>query len=186
MTDASDVAVGAVLQKFINGQWCPLSFFSRALTPAETRYSTYDRELLPIYLSIRHFRYFLEGRDFHVLTDHKPLTYALASRPDRHSPRQVRHLDYISQFTSDLRHVQGSANTAADALSRHSALHTDNTSVVDFRELALAQVNDPDLSQLRTDSSLRLESVPFLSKGISIVCDVSTGIQRPYVPQQNG
>ncbi len=99
--------------------------------------------------------------------------YALASRPDCHSPRQVRHLDYISQFTSDLRHVKG---TAADALSRLSALHTDNTSVVDFRELALAQVNDPDLPQLRTDSSLR---VPFLSEGISIVCYVSTGIQRP-------
>ncbi len=82
----TDVAVGAVLQQFINGQWCPLSLFSRVLTPAETRYSTYDRELLAIYLYIRHFRYFPEGWDFHVLTDHKPLTYALASRPDRHSP----------------------------------------------------------------------------------------------------
>ena len=186
MTDASDTAVGAVLQQHINGQWCPLSFFSRALTPAETRYSTYDRELLAIYLSIRHFRYFLEGRDFHVLTDHKPLTYALASRPERHSPRQVRHLNFISQFTSDLRHVQGSANTAADALSRldTNALHTDNTSVVDFQELALAQVNDPELPKLRENSSLRLESVPFLSEGISIVCDVSTGSQRPYVPQR--
>ena len=47
------------------------------MTPAETRYSTFDRELLAVYLSIKHFRYFLEGRLFHVLTDHKPLTYAL-------------------------------------------------------------------------------------------------------------
>ena len=46
MTDVSDVAVGAVLQQYINGQWCPLAFFSRALKPAETRSSTYDRELL--------------------------------------------------------------------------------------------------------------------------------------------
>lgn len=145
MTDASDVAVGAVLQQHIIGQWCPLLFFSKALSPAETRCSTYDHELLAFYLSIRHFRYFLEGRDFHVLTDHKPLTYALASRPERHLPQQVWHLDYISQFTSDLRHVQGSANTAADALSRldTNALHTNDTSVVDFRELALLQVNDP-------------------------------------------
>ena len=29
-----------------------------------------DRELLAIYLSIRHFRYFLEGRNFHIYTDH--------------------------------------------------------------------------------------------------------------------
>ncbi len=77
MTDASDIAVGAVLQQYMEGQWCPLAFFSRALKLA--RYSTYDRELLAIYLAIKHFRYFLEGRDFHVLTDHKPLIYALSS-----------------------------------------------------------------------------------------------------------
>ena len=185
-TDASDVAVGAVLQQFIDGQWCPLSFFSRALKTAETHYSTYDRELLAIYLAVKHFRYFLEGRHFHILTDHKPLIYALSSRPERHSPRQVRHLDFISQFTTDLRHVQGSANAAADALSRlgANALHTDDVSfVVDFQELAQAQVDDPDLSRLRADSSLRLESVPLLSERISVICDVSTGIQRPYVPQ---
>ena len=95
MTDASDVAVGAVLQH-INGLWCPLAFFSRALKPAETRYSTYDPELLAIYLAIKCFRYFLERRDFHMLTDHKPLIYALSSRLDRHSPRQIHHLDFIS------------------------------------------------------------------------------------------
>ena len=38
-----------------------------------------------------------------MLTDHKPLTYALSSHPERHSTRQVRHLDFISQFTTDLK-----------------------------------------------------------------------------------
>lgn len=83
--------------------------------------------------------------------------------------------------------MQVSANVAADALSRIgvNALHTENgSSVVDFRELALAQADDPDLPRLRTDTSLRLESIPFLSEGISVLCDVSTGIQRPYVPQR--
>ena len=175
-----------MLQQWVNGQWCPLSFFSKALKPAETRYSTFDRELLAIYLTIKHFRYFLEGRNFHVLTDHKPLIYALSARPDRHSPRQIRHLDLISQFTTDLRHVQGSGNVAADALSRLSinALHTDDTSpTVDFRAIALAQVDDPELTRLRSDSSLHLEEVPLaLSDDVSITCDTSTGVQRPYIP----
>ena len=74
MTDASDTAVGAVLQQLVNGTWQPISFFSRKLSPAETRYSTFDRELLAVYLSIKHFRHLLEGRPFHVLTDHKPIT----------------------------------------------------------------------------------------------------------------
>ena len=61
MTDASEVAVGAVLQQRIEGQWQPLAYFSKSLKPAETRYSAFDRELLGIYLAIKHFRYFVEG-----------------------------------------------------------------------------------------------------------------------------
>ena len=49
-TDASDVAVGAVLQQFVNGVWIPLAFFSRKLRPPETKYCTFDRELLALYL----------------------------------------------------------------------------------------------------------------------------------------
>ena len=135
MADASEAAVGAVLQQFIGGQWQPLAYFSKSLKPAETRYSTFDRELLAIYLAIKHFRYFVEGRQFSIFTDHKPLTYALASKPDHHSPRQSRHLNYISQFTSDIRHVSGSNNTVADTLSRLpiNAIHTTESGpVVDF------------------------------------------------------
>ena len=72
------------------------SYHSKKMTPAETRYSTFDRELLAVYLAIRHFHHLLEGRHFHVLTDHKPLMYALNTRSDRHSPWQARQLDYIS------------------------------------------------------------------------------------------
>lgn len=104
----------------------------------------------------------------------------------QHSPRVARQLDLISQFTTDLHHVQGSQNVAADALScmEVSALHTDNASpLVDFWALALAQVNDPDLARLQTQSSLRLQAVPLaFGEGVSIVCDVSTPVQRPYIP----
>ena len=66
------------------------------MKPAETRYSSFDRELLAVYLTIRHFRHFLEGRQFHILMDHKPLTLALQTHSDHHSPWQARQLDYIS------------------------------------------------------------------------------------------
>ena len=116
MTDASDVAVGAVLQQLVGDEWRPIAYFSKKLKPAETRYSTFDRKLLAIYLAIKHFRHILEGRPFFVPTDHKPLVYSLSSSLNRHSPRHIRHLDYISQFSSDIRHIQGCANQAADAL----------------------------------------------------------------------
>ena len=106
IVDASDRALGAVLEQQIDSVWCPISFFSQKLRLAERKYSTFDRELLAAYLAIRHFRHFVEGRQFHLLTDHKPLTFAFFSQSCNHSPCQVRHLDYIAQFTSDFRQIK--------------------------------------------------------------------------------
>ncbi len=93
MTDASELAVEAVLQQFIDGQWKSLAYFSKSLKPAETWYSAFDRELQPIYLAVKHFRNFIDSRLFYILTDHKPLTFAISNKPERYSPRQSRHLD---------------------------------------------------------------------------------------------
>ena len=41
-TDASDSAAGAVLQQRLNGVWTPIAFFSRKLSLAEKKYSTFD------------------------------------------------------------------------------------------------------------------------------------------------
>ncbi|CAH8621403.1 unnamed protein product [Schistosoma margrebowiei] len=116
--DASDVAIGAVMQQNISGSWQPLEFFPRRLTSTETRYSAFGRELLAAYCAIKHFRHAVEGRQFILFTDHKPLTYALHTKSDRYSPRKCRHLDYISQFTTDLRRIKGKSNCVADALSQ--------------------------------------------------------------------
>ena len=68
MTDASDVAVGAVLSQ--GSQQQPLAFYSKKLSTAEAKYSAFDRELLALYLSVKHFRPTLEGRTFTIFTDH--------------------------------------------------------------------------------------------------------------------
>ncbi len=98
--DASDTAVGAVLQQraTTNQPWTPLGFYSHGLDATQRKYSAFDRELLAIKLAIEHFRFMLEGRSFTVFTDHKPLTTAILSSTER-TPRQFRHLDFISQFT---------------------------------------------------------------------------------------
>lgn len=61
----------------------------------------------------------MEGHDFHVIKEHKPLTYTLAASSDKYTPRQIRHLDYISQFTTNIWHITRYNNAVVDALSRN-------------------------------------------------------------------
>ena len=138
MTDKSHTAVGAVLQQHIDNSWQPISYFSRKLKPAETQYSTFHWELLAVYLSIKYFRHFVEARLFHVSTDNKPLTFSFSlfiSHSDQYSPQQIRHLDFISQFTSDVRYVKDTQNFVADALLRVEAnpLQQDIRPLVQFQ-----------------------------------------------------
>ncbi|BHF78459.1 hypothetical protein SprV_0602157200 [Sparganum proliferum] len=181
MVDASTVAVGAVLQQHLAGSTQPLAFFSKKLLPAETRYSIFGRKLLAIYLAVKHFRHFLEGQEFTIFTDHKPLTFAINSRSDKLSPREIRHLDYISQFTSDIRHIDGSRNEVADALSRPSIAHLQLSPGIYLAEMAAEQRRvgspcDEDVSRLQ------LQELPLTTGNGTILCDVSTPSHRPFVP----
>ena len=117
-TDASDTGMGAALEQRISNSWKPMAFFSRTFTPAQRMYSTCDRELTVIFESVKYFRHFLEGQNFSVVTDHKPLTYALSQNSSKASPRQQRQLTYISQFTSNIQYQPGTDNVVADSLSR--------------------------------------------------------------------
>ncbi|KAA3680865.1 uncharacterized protein DEA37_0003115 [Paragonimus westermani] len=116
--DASDTAIGAVLQQAVHEKWQPIAFFSQRLSDTEMRYITFGRELLAVYRAVRHFRHALEGRDFIIFTDHKPFVYASRNYSDKNSPREARQPDYIAQFSTDIRHDSGAANVA---VNRHTS-----------------------------------------------------------------
>ncbi|GBN22956.1 hypothetical protein AVEN_248336-1 [Araneus ventricosus] len=111
IVDASDNAVGASLKQQVITGWQLLAFYSKSLSPAQRIYSAYDRELLAAYMAIKYFRHMLEGRNFILFTDHKPLTFAFRQKEYECSPRQ---LDLIGQFTTDIRHLKGTDNVVAD------------------------------------------------------------------------
>ena len=151
--DASDFAVGDVLQQYIDNVWQPLLFFSKKLTPAKACYSALDRELLAVYATIRHFRHNLEGHYFFVNTDHKPLTFVMSSVTERPSLRQTRQLAFIAEFTTDIRYVKGQTNVVADALSRPTVSFIDNTSTINYKDLSADQASDTEFKRLRLSKS---------------------------------
>ena len=191
--DASQVAMGASLEQHLQGQWKPVGFWSKPLRNVgkhpETEWSAFDRELLGARLATRHFRYFLEGRAFHIYTDQNSLVPAIRKKSEPHNARQTNHLAELSEYTTDFRHIEGKKNVVADALSRivlpaPSALSATIAAVeaVDFAALAADQANDADVCRLRNGGSpsLRLETVQ--GPGFRILCDISTGHPRPVVP----
>lgn len=180
-TDASDYAVGAVCEQWSDGAWQPLAFFSRKLRESEKKYSTFDRELLALFLATRHFRFLLEGREFTAFVDHKPLTFAMAKTTEPWSARQQRHLSAVSEFTTDIQHVAGKNNQVADCLSR--AQVTTVHLGIDYAQMAADQIMDSEVQALRTaESSLVLQDVTFNDSGASLLCDISMDRPRPLVP----
>ena len=117
-TDASKIAIGGVLEADTAQGRRPLAFYSRTLTKAERRYSTFDRELLAVHATIRHFRHLVYGTSFLVYTDHRPLTSAITKASDPWSDRQCSQLSAIAESGAILRYTRGEDNVVADALSR--------------------------------------------------------------------
>jgi hypothetical protein len=179
VTDASTNAMGAVLKQRVGNAWQPLAFFSRKLNPAQQKYSAYDRELLALYEAVKHFRHILEARHFVIFTDHKPITYAFQQKRDKCSPRQYNHLDFVEQFTTDMRHISGQDNVVANALSRVESI----TVTPSPDALAVSQEDDGELrALLASDTALRLEKQQMPGTAVSIYCDTSAGKPRLYVP----
>ncbi|CAH8543108.1 unnamed protein product [Schistosoma haematobium] len=135
-----------------------------------------------MYLAVKHFNFLLQGRDFIIMTDHKPLCHSFSTSYDKHSPREARQLDYISQFTTDIRFIKGHTNIVADALSRRDI----NTMVlnhdISLETLAKLHADDAELKACKEKSSLDLKPVPTPLSDEFIMCDTSTGNNRPFVP----
>lgn len=181
-TDASDTAIGGVIQQYDDGHWKPLAFLSKKLSPAEQKYGAYDRELLAIYRTIRHYRHMLEGRQFTIFTDHKPITFAFQQKSEKCTPRQFRYLDFIGQFSTDIRHISGRENIVADALSRIDEV----TAGINFADLGKAQETDQELQSILSENktSLQLKKLFVPEYQTHIYCDISTDVARPFVTPQ--
>ena len=108
-TDASLTQLGACISQKNK----PIAFYSRKLNPAQTRYTTTERELLSVVEVLKEFRSILLGQKIRVYTDHENLTYKKFN-----SDRVMRWRLYIEEYSPDLQYIKGENNVMADALSR--------------------------------------------------------------------
>ena len=180
--DASDKFCGAVLSQIdSSGSHRPLEYFSAAFSDAQKRYSTFDKELLAAYLAVHHFTYFLEGRPFTLYTDHKPLVGSISRKKTPLSNRQARYLSFISEFTTDVRHIEGKNNVVADCLSRPEITAALSPSFTDYTKLVLARRDDPSIRELsQSMTSLKLCERAISNSGL-LLGDTNTRKFRPII-----
>ena len=89
--DTSSYRLGGVLtQKQFNGEWQPVSFISRSLTPTEQKYSQIKKEALALTWVCEDFAEFLLGIEFKLETDHKPLIPLFTSKNLEYLPIRVQ------------------------------------------------------------------------------------------------
>ena len=157
-TDASDVALGAVLaQKDDDGNDYPIAYISRGLNDAETRYTVTERECLAIVWATRKFHEYVADRDFTVYTDHSALKW-LFNLEKLPTARLIRWVLSLQAYTFTVVHRPGIKHQNADALSRLPRLsavppplatqqHAD-VNVIAGERLLAAQATDTELEAI--------------------------------------
>ena len=116
VSDASDVAISAVLNQRVGPDLAPVSYYSRLLTPAERNYSIYEKECLAVLLGCERCRSYLEHKEFELQCDNLSLCWLL--KRTKEIGRLGRWVLRLAPFKFKVKHTRGAENVVADALSR--------------------------------------------------------------------
>lgn len=119
--DASPHGLSTVLSHRCDGGVQPVGFHSRTLTTAEKNYSQLEREFLALAFAVMKFCDYLLGRDFTLVTDHKPLVGLF--HHDRVVPvmaaaRIQQWAVILGGYSYRIEYRAGTSNVNADAMSR--------------------------------------------------------------------
>ena len=115
-TDASQFAIGAVFAQVQNGLEQVNCYASKSLNKAQSRYSTTKRELLAKVNYTRHFKHYLLGRRFKIITDHRALQWLQNFKnPDALTARWLKKL---TAFDHEIEQRSGKSIGHDDCMSR--------------------------------------------------------------------
>ena len=116
MYDASDHAIGAVLEQRKENKLHVIYYTSRTLSEAQLNYATTEKEMLAVIFAFDKFRSYLLGSKVVVYTDHAALRYLMNKKDSK--PRLIRWVLLLQEFDIEIKDKKGSKNVVANHLSR--------------------------------------------------------------------
>jgi len=145
--DACNQGLGGVLlQKQETRKWAVVAYFSQTTNAAETRYHSYELEMLTIVRTIERFHLYLYGIFFTIVTDCNALVYAINKASL--NPRIARWTLTLQNYNFKVIHRPGDKMRHVDALSR-AVLYVHEMPLE--KELEFRQITDPKLKQISED-----------------------------------
>jgi hypothetical protein len=145
MCDASDYAVGAVLDQRKGGRVHAVYYASKTPNEAQLNYATTEKELLAVVFTgaFEKFRSYIMNSKVIVYTDHVAIKYLLAKKDTK--PRLIRWILLSQEFDVEIRYKKGVENVVADHLSRLNRGQDDKEPIEDkMRDDHLYRVLDKD------------------------------------------
>ncbi|GJP83665.1 hypothetical protein CLOP_g13794 [Closterium sp. NIES-67] len=116
-TDWSSMGMGAVLCQELGGEERVVAYASRSCTATEANYRSYEGEGLAAVWGVTHFRAYLQGRKFTLVTDHQPLLWLMTNQTL--TGRNARWAMRLQEYDFVIKHCAGKTLQHADGLSRN-------------------------------------------------------------------
>ena len=116
--DASYDQLGCcLLQQQPTGEYLPVGYYSKGLSPAQKNYSVTEVEGLGVVWAVSMLRPYIEGAKFLIRCDHRALKWILTTTACTNN-RLNRWRLLLAEFDYDVEYKSGQRHAVADALSR--------------------------------------------------------------------
>lgn len=116
-TDASADGYGGILFQKVDNKLHVVEYFSKRTTKTESKYHSYELETLAVVNAVKHFRHYLQGRHFTVVTDCNSLKSS-HNKVDL-TPRVHRWWAFLQAFDFEIAYRPGKLMSHVDFLSRN-------------------------------------------------------------------